>query len=236
MKMETIYFEKRKYARDEIAIILELDPKDKKFAQKVRNRLENLGMEEGEDFLYTRKDVTILWVPVGREEKIVYLVRLLGIDKQIDAQAFATFVYAMLEFPEYQKMPWAERTKLMNETYDLNISEVTYKRWMSKLIALRIMFKDKNDSSIWCTMYIDGERKRFEVENEEDEAHYKTYLQRKFALYQELKNWDMVFKTLWSEFHCVYYKCGSFIGNAWADNQIIHELLDLISGYAEEEK
>lgn len=230
-----IYFERRKYSRDEMAIIFRLDPKDKNFKRKVITRLQNLGMGE-EDYTYTSKDVTILWVPANREEKITYLVRLLGIDKQVDPSAFSTFVYAMLEYPEYQRMPWGERTELFNSTFGFNLSQRTLESWMAKMIDLKIMYKDKTESSLWCTTNINGQRIRTEVEKEEEIEEYKRYLKRKFEIFQETKNWNETFKQLWSEFHCVYYKCGSFVGKPWADNEIIYELLDLIAGLVEDQR
>lgn len=232
------YFEKRAYTRQEIAEILRIDPKDKNFARKVRTKLENLGFHEDEGhYIYTRKEVTILWIPQTREERIQYLVALLGIDKQVDAHAFAIFTYRMLWDEDYQRMPWQARTELLREQDDLEYDEKTYRRWTNKLLALDILRKDSTNSSIWGTVNINGEKVQFEVApDDEGYIKYKTRRTELFNKYAELppkERWSKTFGDLWNEFHCVYYKCGSFDGKAWADNDIIQELLETVSGYYE---
>lgn len=226
-----IYFEKRKYSRDEIAEILRLDPKNKNFARQVKTKLTNLGFEEEEDFVYTRKEVTILWIPQSREEKIKYLVALLGIDKQVDPHAFAVFAYRMLHDEDYQRMPWKARTELLRDQDDLPYDERTYRNWTNKLIELDILRKDKTNTALWRSITVDGVKYQEEVK--EDDRDWLGYKARRSELFKECTNWDEVLKKLWSEFHCVYYRCGSFDGKAWADNAIIHELLSLVSGYYE---
>lgn len=232
-----IYFEKRGYSREEIAEILKLDPKDKKFAQKVKTRLSNLGFEET-DYIYTRKGVTILLIPQTTEEKIKYLVALLGIDKQVDSHAFAIFLYRMLWDEDYQRMPWKARTELLNEQDDLSYDERTYRNWTNKLIDLDILRKDKSNTSLWCSFNVDGQKVQEEVQpDDEDWIAYNNRRLELFDLYTDLpgrEKWTKVFNQLWDEFHCVYYKCGSFEGKAWADNSIIQELLSLVAGYYEE--
>lgn len=232
----SLYFEKRKYQREEMATILKLDPKDKNFAQKVKNRMNNLGFGE-EDYIYTRKDVTILWIPQSPEEKIKYLVALLGIDKRVDPHAFAVFVYRMLWDEDYQRMPWKARTELLKYQDDLEYDERTYRSWTNKLIDLNVLKKDKTNFCIWRSFSVDGERVQEEVSS--DDVAWLKYNNRRIELfkqYSELsgrEKWNKIFNDLWNEFHCVYYKCGSFEGKAWSDNKIIEELLSLISGYYE---
>lgn len=230
--MAKIYFEQRKYSREEIAEILHLDAKNKNFARQVKTKLINLGFEEGEDFYYSRKEVTILWIPQTREERIRYLVALLGIDKQVDAHAFAVFTYRMLWDEDYQRMPWKARAKLFREQDDLIYDERTYRNWTNKLIDLDILRKDKENTAIWCSFTVDG--KKYQDEVSEDDVDWIRYKNRRNELLELGANWNTLFKQLWEEFHCVYYKCGSFVGKAWVDNEIIHELLSLIAGYFED--
>lgn len=127
----SVYFEKRKYSRQEIAEILELDPKDKNFSTKVKTRLSNLGFDKDEDFIYTSKEVTILWVPHSYEEKITYLVRLLGIDRQVDPLAFSTFLYrlALDGYNDCNKMPWVERAIWLKKECNINVTDRTLRSW-----------------------------------------------------------------------------------------------------------
>lgn len=119
----------------------------------------------------------------------------------------------------------------------MTYTERTYRNWTNKLIDRGVLRKDKSNTSLWRTISFDGEK--FQEEVEENDEDYLSYIQKRGELFKEYadlpskERWKKVFDGLWSEFHCVYYRCGSFDGKAWADNEIIRELLEIITGYYE---
>lgn len=233
----TVYFEKRKYSRQEIAELLNVDVKDTNFSTKVKTRLSNLGFDKDEDFIYTRKEVTILWVPHTYEEKVTYLVRLLGIDKQVDPIAFSTFLYrlALDGYSDCNKMPWTERAVWLKEECDINVSERTLRRWTKKMIELDIITKDTSDYQCWRSTNIDGEIIREPVDTEELEQERAAYWLDYYRLKEDTKDIEdkkersnVIFSSLWGKYHCKYYNCCSFVFCAWENNPIMKELRDLI--------
>lgn len=237
-----IYFEKRKYSRQEIAEILELDMSDKNFSTKVKSRLTKLGFDKDEDFIYTSKEVTILWVPHSYEEKVTYLVRLLGIDRQVDPIAFSTFLYrlALDGYNECNKMPWAERAIWLKEECDIDVTDRTLRRWTKKLIELGIITKDTSDYQCWCSSNIDGKTIREPVNTPELEKERDAYWQDYFKLKENTKDIenkkeraDFIFRALWQKYHCKYYNCCCFVFCAWEENPIMKELRDLMCEHME---
>lgn len=237
--MQIVYLEKRTYSKQEIAEILDIKI-DKNFKRNVINKLTNLGFIENEDFLYKRGgDIVILYVPQTYEEKIVYLVRLLGIDKRIDPIAFTTFLYYLtIDSPNNcNKMPWEERAQWLHDNYNINVSEITLKRWIKKLIDLNIIHKDTYNFEYWCTVNINGNRYRYIVTTDEDKQQMSEYWKTYSLIKKEAKDLfpidkkacgEYVFDKIWQKYHCKYYKCSSFVFNAWENNPIMREIRDLI--------
>lgn len=241
--MLNIKFEERAYPRQEIGAILGVDPKDKKFADKIKRRLTNLGFIENDDFIYTRKEVIILRIPKTIEERIEYLVRLLGIDRQVDVIAFSTFVYRLAFDPDFQTMPWEERATYLKDNDDIEVSEKTLRSsWGKKLIDLNIVMKDESDYEWWCTVNVDGTKVRSIVETDEEKAAMKEYWEFYWGVKKEAdveikdkkERGQYIFNQVWGKFHCKYYKCKRFIFCAWQANDVIEELLDLIEEYIED--
>jgi hypothetical protein len=233
-----IYFEKRKYSREEMANIFQLDAKDKNFKAKLVRRMANLGFEE-DDYIYTRKDVTILWIPQEPQEKITYLVRLLGIDSQVNPHEFAIFLYCLMHFEEYNMAPWQERADLLNMNYDINVTERTLRKWTNKLMEYGEIVKDTSNFEVWCSTTIvdaNGDKKicRDAVSGDEQlEAGYEEYKEMRTDLLKKYPFKDAQ-RILWSKFHCCYYRCYSFVFNAWRSGDIIDELFAVIEDYMEQ--
>ena len=237
--MQIIYLEKRTYSKQEIAELLDIKI-DKNFKRNIINKLTNLGFEENEDFLYKRGgNIIILYVPQTYEEKITYLVRLLGIDKRIDPIAFTTFLYYLtIDSPDNcNKMPWEERAQWLCENYNINVSVRTLQRWISKLINLQIIYKDTYDFEYWCTTNINGIKYRYQVNTDEDKQQMKQYWNYYSLIKTEAANLfpnntknqgQYVFDKIWKKYHCIYYKCSSFVFNAWEKNPIMREIRELI--------
>jgi len=208
----------------------------------VKSRLSNLGFDKGEDFIYTSKEVTILWVPQSYEEKITYLVRLLGVDRQVDPIAFSTFLYrlALDGYNDCNKMPWAERAIWLKEECDINVTDRTLRRWTKKLIELDIITKDTSDYQCWRSEKFNGEIIRIPVNTPELEREKDAYRQDYFKLKESTKDIkdkknraNLIFGSLWGKYHCKYYNCCSFVFCAWENNPIMKELRDLICEHME---
>lgn len=227
----SVYFEKRVYTRDEMGAILRVDPKDPKFATKVKTRLGNLGFSE-EDYIYTRKDVTILWVPTKVDEKITYLVRLLGIDTRVNVHNFSMFLYGLIISEDLQAMPWPEKSAWMKDNWDIEVDERCLRRWTSKLIDLGALTKEKREGKWWCSSKIGGETVRDLVESEEDIAYMRQYWEEWRSLKETLP-YKNVFTKLWDKYQCTFYKCPEFLACAW-NEPIIEELYSVMVQYVEE--
>lgn len=236
-------FEERSYSKKEISAILGIDPKDKKFAQKVKARMANLGFDEGKDYVYKYGgEVIILKVPTERNDRIQYLVRLLEIDQRVDPLAFATFLYRMAFDVDFQCMPWAERVQYLKDNDDIEISEETMrKKWIKKLYELNICSSFDNDYEWWCTVNVDGERIRSIVETDEEKQQMQEYWDYYFKAKEEYKDVEdkkergqMIFNATWGKFHCKYYKCKRILFCAWQQNEVIEELIKLVEEYIEE--
>lgn len=236
-------FEERPYSKKEISAILGIDPNDKKFAQKVKTRMANLGFNEGEDYIYKHGgEVVILKVPTERNDRIQYLVRLLDIDKQVDPFAFATFLYRMAFDGDFQCMPWAERVQYLKDNDDIEISEeVLRKKWIKKLFELNICFAFDSDYEWWCTVNVDGQRIRSIVETDEEKQEMQEYWEFYFKTKEECKDikdkkerGQTIFNIVWGKYHCKYYKCKRILFCAWQQNEVIEELIRLVEDYIEE--
>lgn len=229
-----IYFQKRKYSKNEIAEILGINPANKNFKRMVETRLANLGFTE-EDYKYIRGgEVIILWVPTELDEKIQYLVRLIGIDTRVDVKAFAIFTYLMMRELDIQGAPWQEKADFIRENYDIDVSEKTLRNWTNKLIELDAVIKDKNEFRWWCSTKINGEIIRYEVETEEQKQELQEYRAFIRGFYERGEKLD--FGTVWSKFGCKYYRSYYFRFGAWNNLAILDELLDVVEEYLAEEE
>lgn len=226
-----IYLEKRQYTRDEIACFLGIAANDKNFKRKVITRLSNLGYQET-DYIYSTKSISFLRQPTTYLEKITYLVRLLGIDKQVDPHVFSLFLYCFMYDDDYSCMPWAERANLLSCTFGISISDRTLRNWTNKLLTFGEVIKDKSQFVIWCSYRIEDTIYREKIED--DNQIYQLYIRRRRELFEQNDGkWSGVFETLWNEFHCKFYKCYKFSFNAWHNSEILDELFLLIPQYVE---
>lgn len=227
-----IYLEKRQYSRDELACYLGISANDKNFKRKVITRLSNLGYQE-EDYLYTTKTITFLRQPATHLEKITYLVRLLGIDKQVNPHLFSLFLYCFVYDEDYNCMPWEERANLLNYNFNVSVNEKTLRNWTNKLLAFGEVVRDKSQFVIWCSYRVDNSIYRSPVD--EDNQTYQDYTRRRKELFEQNGNqWNGVFETLWKEYHCKFYKCYKFSFNAWHSSEIIEELFLLVRQYVDD--
>lgn len=236
--MQIVYLERRTYPKKEIAEILGINPQSGHFKRDVTRKMQNLGFKEGDDFVYKRGDVTVLYVPQTYEEKITYLVRLLGVDIQVDPKAFTTFLYrlALDGYNDCNKMPWAERESWLRDNCDIQVSERTLRSWTNKLMDLGIITKDNNDYEWWSSSKFDGETIREPVQPEEMDKvreYWKDFWKIKAEadkLYPDDKQEAQKYlsRSMWGKYGCCYYKCKSFMFCAWENNPIMREIRDLI--------
>lgn len=231
---KTIYFEKRRYSKEEICAMLNINPSGGNLAKNVKRKMSNLGFEEGEDYSYVRGgEVVILWIPTTASEKMQYLVRLLGIDKQVDVRQFAIFTYLMMRELDIQGAPWQEKADFIRDNYDIDVSEKTLRNWTNKLIDLDAVIKDKTEFRWWCSVRIGGEVLRYEVETEEQKQELQEYKDFIRGFYE--RGEKLEFSNVWNKFGCKYYKCYYFKFGAWQDIAVLQELLDVVEEYIDEE-
>ena len=229
MPEKEIYFQKRKYNKKEIAGILDIDINNSHFKRAVETKLQNLGFGE-EDYQYIRGgDVIILWVPTEPEDKIEYLVRLLGIDKQVDVMAFSIFTYLMARELDIQGIPWQEKANFIKDNYDIDVSEKTLRNWTNKLQLLGELQKDKQEFNWWCSFKIDGETVRVPVETEQDREELAKYQAFIRGFYERGEKID--FSQVWAKFGCKYYRSYYFRFGAWNNTVVMDELLDMVEIY-----
>ena len=226
-----VYFEKRKYNKEEIAGILGIKNLKSNFKRSVTTKLANLGFSE-EDYIYTPKDVTILWIPQTPNEKIQYLVRLLGVDSQVNVHNFAMFLYGMAVSEDLQTMPWQERSSWMKDNWDIEVDERCLRRWTSKLIELEFFTKEKREGVWWCTSKVDGQSVRTTVESDEDIEYMHQYWDD-WRTWRQTMNHKEVFTKLWDKYGCTFYKCPAFLTCAW-NKPIVEELMGVVTVYVQE--
>lgn len=237
--------EKRLYAREELAEILDLNVKSSHFARDVKNKLANWGY----DFEYNRKGATITRAPETAQERLAeIIIRVFDIDIQVDVYAFACFINLFSCYPEFSTMPWDERVKDLKTVYDVDIAASTLKKWYAKLNKLNLVTKDKTDKTYWKTSFVNGEKRREIVDgNEKLGLEMTEYLETRKELLNEYissalasgkkdykkitaEAWENAQKVLWSTYHCCYYSCGRISLNIIGEcAQEIFELVNEIS-------
>lgn len=238
--------QKQFYERKEIAEMLELDVNDSKHFKR---NLENKLIKWGYSYEYSRKGITITKQPETAEEKLSeIIVRKYDLDIQLEVNDFAYFIYCLLADEAFISMPWAERVNYLKEEYNVSVSESTLKRWGSKLIDMNLVSKDKVSRTYWTTFYIDGEKQRVKVDNEQSEKAMRAYMEYRNQMknefvengkrkgrkdYAQLNSdaWKFAMSEAWEKFHACYYACGTLCLNAIGeDAQEIYELVEEICG------
>lgn len=239
--------QKQFYGRQEIAELLKVDINDNKhFKRNIENKLTKWGYS----YEYSRKGVEITRQPETAEERLSeIIIREYDLDIQIEITEFANFIYLLLVDEEFVSMPWGKRVEYMKEQLDLDISESTLKRWAKKLLDMNLVAKDKISRTYWATFYIDGEKQRVPVDNEDTEKAMCAYMeyrnQKKNEFVENGKRkgrkdygklnsdaWKYAMGEAWEKFHTCYYSCGSLCLNAIGEEaQEIFELVEEVCSH-----
>ena len=144
-----VYLEKRLYSKQEIADYLKLDVKDPCFSRKLQTLLKKMGVK------YQKKStnqIDILSQPSTFNEKIVYLLNLLGIKiKKDNFLSFVAYIYCMAIDNQIQSMPWEVRKAWLEKYWDIKVSRATLIEWTKKLEDLKILYRDDNNFTWQCT-------------------------------------------------------------------------------------
>ena len=234
------------YSRAEMAEILNLDIKDTRhFKRNVENKLAKWGY----GVIVNRKNIEITKIPTTAEEKLAEIfIRGFDLDIQTEIYSMACFIIMLLEYEDFQSMPWDVRVEELRREYGVSVASSTLKKWNAKLISKNLIAKCNYDKTAWITYYVEGEKFREMITGNEDyERDMRNYYQRRRDLVEDYKDraytagrddfekinseaWSYAFKTLWEEKHCCYYYCCSFYLNAIGEYaQEIYELVDEIS-------
>lgn len=232
-----IYIEKRSYNKKKFAEMLGVNPNDSKHLNRnLQRKLEGMGFKE-DDYQILRSEVVILWVPTTAEEKIPYLCRLLGIDKQVDAINFTVFCYCLLEQEDFQCRPWPEKAIWIKDCYGVDVTDRTLRAWCSKLMNDGEVVKDKDTFSWWTSTNINGDIIREEVMNEQEIEDYRNW-NKEFFEREDVQKMDKKergetwFSSMWGHFGCKFYKCYAYTFGAW-HGDIMEELIKVGKEYIE---
>ena len=236
--------ELRTYSREEIADVLKVNINDTNhFKRNVENKLNRWGYS----YEYSKRQFKILKAPTSADERLAeIMIRCYDMDIRTDTIAFATFLYSLVVFPEFNAMPWEERSKWLEEEFKICVSDRTLRSWCSKLIKNGTIIKNDNYKIRWITGYYNGEKYRELIDENDKELiqfadEYKKYMQQLLKLYQHLpqkEKWQNVRKGLWNKYKCCIYYCKGLQFSAW-DNQmsveVLQEVIELINEIAERE-
>lgn len=232
-----IYVEKRKYNKKEFAALIGVNPQANNLNRDLKRKLSGMGFSE-EDYQILRTEIIILWVPQTPEEKIPYLCRLLGIDTQVDAYNFTTFVYCLLEEEDFQCRPWEERAIWLKDCYGIEVSESTLRHWCSKLMKEDTLIKNKDTYTWWSTTTIDGVKIREELADDDLSIEAYRDFNKEFFNREDVKNMDkktrgsVWFSEMWNTFGCKFYKCYAYEFSPW-HSEILQELINVGREYIE---
>lgn len=218
--------EVRNYSRTEMAELLKVEITDTHFSRKVQSILTKWGYS----FLYSRKAIEITAAPSTAQERLnELLIREFDLDIRIDIGKFATFVYLLMD-EEFSSMPFGERANVMQQDYNIEVSEITLKRWYKKLVDYNVVETDRLRKTYWVSMYVDGQKTRMKVD-EDDEGKIKYENRRRKLAEKNIKDgmnkadaYSSANLTCWKEFKCCYYSCNTIILNAF--NQQFFELAE----------
>lgn len=218
--------EVRNYSRTEMAELLKVEITDSHFSRKVQSILTKWGYS----FVYSRKVIQITAVPSTAQERLnELLIREFDLDIRIDIGKFATFVYLLMD-EEFSSMPFGERANVMKQDYNIEVSEITLKRWYKKLVDYNVVETNRLRTTYWVSMYVDGQKTRMKVD-EDDEGKIKYENRRRKLAEKNIKDgmnkadaYSSANLTCWKEFKCCYYSCNTIILNAF--NQQFFELAE----------
>lgn len=218
--------EVRNYSRKEMAELLKVEITDSHFSRKVQSILTKWGYS----FVYSKKAIQITAAPSTAQERLnELLIREFNLDIQIDIGKFATFVYLLMD-EEFSSMPFGERANVMMQDYNIEVSEITLKRWYKKLVDYNVVETDRLRKTYWVSMYVDGQKTRMKVD-EDDEGKIKYENRRRKLAEKNIKDgmnkanaYSSANLTCWKEFKCCYYSCNTIILNAF--NQQFFELAE----------
>lgn len=218
--------EVRNYSRTEMAEMLKVEITDTHFSRKVQSILTKWGYS----FVYSRKAIQITAAPSTAQERLnELLIREFDLDIRIDIGKFATFVYLLMD-EEFSSMPFGERANVMKQDYNIEVSEITLKRWYKKLVDYNVVETNRLRKTYWVSMYVDGQKTRMKVD-EDDEGKIKYENRRRKLAEQNIKDgmnkadaYSSANLTCWKEFKCCYYSCNTIILNAF--NQEFFELAE----------
>ena len=234
--------ELRTYSREEIADVLNVDIKDvNHFKRNVENKLNNWGYS----YKYYRRQFEILRAPTTANERLSEIMqRAYGMDIRIDTIAFASFLYSLVVFPDFNAMPWEERSKFLEEEFGVYVSDRTLRSWCAKFINSGYIIKNENYKVRWVTGYCNGEKYRNIID--EDDILMKEYadkyqqekknLLKQYSHLPPKEKWEKVIKEMWEKYHCCIYYCKGLQFSAW-NNEIniktLQEVIELINEIAE---
>lgn len=218
--------EVRNYSRKEMAELLKVEITDSHFSRKVQSILTKWGYS----FVYSKKAIQITAAPSTAQERLnELLIREFNLDIQIDIGKFATFVYLLMD-EEFSSMPFGERANVMQQDYNIEVSEITLKRWYKKLVDYNVVETDRLRKTYWVSMYVDGQKTRMKVD-EDDEGKIKYENRKRKLAEKNIKDgmnkadaYSSANLTCWKEFKCCYYSCNTIILNAF--NQQFFELAE----------
>lgn len=241
--------EKRFYARDELAEVLQIRLDNKNFARDVKNKLVNWGYS----FEYSRKGAVITDVPTVPAEKLAeIMIRKYDLDIQVDVFDFASFIIAFIEVENFVSMPWGEREAILKEFYGVSVDERTLRNWCSKLLKTKTIYKS-NEKTYWKTICYDGIKYREIVEKDtKDDEEMRRYWSRRKQLVNDYittsitsgrkdykvinsEAWKEANSKLWCEFGCCYYSCKTLLLSAFDDMEELEEVYDLVKAIAAED-
>lgn len=211
----------RFYSREEIGQIVNINTSNNQFARKIKTTLTNWGYS----YTYSRKGVQITRIPTKPIEVLKeILIRVYGLDTQIDTYKFAVFIIALSSGDGgFISAPWEERSKYLKEVFDVEVTARTLQSWNNKLIKTGTVKKSEVDKSYWRSYYVGTEKFREEVS--ENNTERKSYWKRFWEL-QKVKDKN-IFDKLWKEFGCCYYSCSTLLVSAWDDNDGVDTLIEL---------
>lgn len=235
--------ELRTYSRDELADILDVNINDTNhFKRNVENKLNRWGYS----YEYSRRRFKILRAPTTADERLAeIMIRYYDMDIRIDTVAFAAFLYSLVTYPEFVAMPWEERSKWLENEFQITVSDRTLRSWCAKFIKSGYIVKDNSYKVRWITGYCNGEKYRDIIDGdkelEEFADKYKQDMKDFLEKYKDLpakEKWVNVRNQLWDKYKCCIYYCKGLQLSAWDNNmslEMLQEVIELVNEIAERE-
>ena len=223
--------ELRFYPLDEIAQEVGRE-RNHHFAEAVKNDLANWGYEYQ---WLKRRGVVITKRPETAEERLAELTyRHFKLSIQIEAYAFAHFLFLLLTDAFFGAMPWPERAEELDYQFGISTTDRTLRSWASYLFRAGFLHKDEINSVYWMT-YLDGGKMRREPVEPEDYEIKNEYFARRNELVRQNTEagmeksvaWKCAYKQLWGEYGCCYYPCSHLVLNALQED--IDEMLEWVT-------